>query len=512
MTPKPLAFAAALVLAFVSASSAEDAPRMGGVLKVASIGEPPTLDIPMSTATLVYEIMWHVNESLFTYDKGFNPVPLLAESHAVTDKGLRHTITLRKGVKFHNGKEMTSADVVPSLRRWGRVASIGRSLWKYVESVDAKDPYTVVISLKQPSASLIYGLSEPHAAVYPKESIDAAGEGQLKEFIGTGPYRFVEHKPDRHIKLARFKDYSARAEPPSGFGGKRTAWLDEILFLTVPDTAVRLAGVETGEYHHAMFVKQDSYDRVKALPALEPRIVKPRGWAVAVLNHKAGPMMQKKLRQAVQAALDMEPILAGGFGSRDFYRLDPGLFFPEQPWHSTASSKLYNQHDKDKARRLVKEAGYTGQPIRWVTTREYEFMYKNALVAKQQLEDVGIAVDLQVVDWATLNHRTEKPELWEVFSTGFVFSADPANHVAFRCTFQGWWCNEEKERLLGELQVEMDGKKRKAIVDRLQTVFYEEVGSVKLGDYFTLDVARRDLRGEFRTAPRLYFWNSWLAK
>ena len=78
--------------------------------------------------------MWHVNESLFTYDKGFNPVPLLAESHAVTDKGLRHTITLRKGVKFHNGKEMTSVDVVPSLRRWGRVASIGRRRWSRASS------------------------------------------------------------------------------------------------------------------------------------------------------------------------------------------------------------------------------------------------------------------------------------------------------------------------------------------------------------------------------------------
>jgi peptide/nickel transport system substrate-binding protein len=73
---------------------------------------------------------------------------------------------------------------------------------------------------------------------------------------------------------------------------------------------------------------------------------------------------------------------------------------------------------------------------------------KNALVAKQQLEEVGFAVDVQVVDWATLNSRTQKPELWEVFSTGFVFSADPANHVALRCTFQGWWCNEEKEKLL----------------------------------------------------------------
>src|SRR6187431_2419373 len=97
MTPKPLAFAVALVLALVSASSAEDAPRMGGVLKVASIGEPPTLDIPMSTATLVYEIMWHVNESLFTYDKGFNPVPLLAESHAVTTRGCATPSPFGKG-------------------------------------------------------------------------------------------------------------------------------------------------------------------------------------------------------------------------------------------------------------------------------------------------------------------------------------------------------------------------------------------------------------------------------
>jgi ABC-type transport system substrate-binding protein len=88
-----------------------------------------------------------------------------------------------------------------------------------------------------------------------------------------------------------------------------------------------------------------------------------------------------------------------------------------------------------------------------------------------------------------------------VFSTGFVFSADPANHVALRCTFQGWWCNEEKERLLGRAQVETDVKKRKAIIDRIQTVFYEDVGQVKLGDYFTLDVARRDLRGE-GSAPR----------
>ena len=112
-----------------------------------------------------------------------------------------------------------------------------------------------------------------------------------------------------------------------------------------------------------------------------------------------------------------------------------------------------------------------------------------------------------------MNHRTEKqPDAWEVFSTGFVFSADPANHVALRCTFQGWWCNEEKERLMTEMRGESDPKKRKAIIERVQAIYYEDVGTVKIADYFTLDAARRELRGPFRTAPRMYFWNSWLAK
>ena len=96
---------------------------------------------------------------------------------------------------------------------------------------------------------------------------DAAGDKPIKEYIGTGPFRFVEHKPDRHIRVARFKEYAARAEPPDGAGGKRTAWVDEILFMPVPDVAVRLAGIESGEYHFAQSIKQDQYDRAQGQPA-----------------------------------------------------------------------------------------------------------------------------------------------------------------------------------------------------------------------------------------------------
>src|SRR5439155_527781 len=215
----------------------------------------------------------------------------------------------RRGVRFHHGKEMTAADVVPSIKRWGQVATLGRILWKSVENIEAKDPYAVVLNLKQPSASLVYGLAEPAAMIYPREVVEAAGDGPIKEYIGTGPYSFVEHRPDRHIKLARFKDYAARAEPANGFGGKRTPYLDEILFIPTPDTAVRQSGTETGDFHYGMFVKQDAWERIKALPQLDPRIVKPRGWAVGVINHKSPLMKEKKIRQAVQAALDMEPIM-----------------------------------------------------------------------------------------------------------------------------------------------------------------------------------------------------------
>jgi peptide/nickel transport system substrate-binding protein len=392
------------------------------------------------------------------------------------------------------------------------VATLGRVLWNDVESIEAKDSHTVVLRLKQPSASLVYGLAEPAAMIYPRELVETAGDVPIKAFISTGPYRFVEHKPDRHIKLARFADYAARSEPPNGFVGRRVAWLDEILFIPMPDVAARLAGVEAGGFHLGQVMEPDAFERIRNLRALEPRIIRPQAWALASLNHKAGLMTNKALRQALQAALDIEPIMRAGLGHTMFYRLQPGLFFPEQPWHSVAGAHLYNQRDKEKAQRLLKEAAYARQPVRWITNNEYAFMYRTALVAKQQLEDVGFVIDLQLVDWATQSHVTQKAELWDVYSGAYPFYPDPAIHIELRCSFQGWWCNEEKERLVAQLRRESDTRRRKALVDQIQAIFYEDVGQVKLGDYFGLDMVRRELRGDLRTAPRRYYWNSWLAR
>jgi peptide/nickel transport system substrate-binding protein len=496
----------------VAPVTAQEQPKMGGVFKAAMIGEPPTLDLHTTTAVIVQHITWQMYEGLFTYDKNYTAVPLLVDSHAVTDQGRTYTFTLRRGVKFHNGKEMTSADVVASLKRWGKLATPGKAVFRNVEGVEAKGPLTVVVLLKEPSAALLMGLARPNngAVVYPKEIIDAAGEGAVKEYIGTGPYRFVEHKPDRHIKLVRFKDYVARTEAPDGFGGKRTAYLDEILFIPVGDVAVRLAGVETGDYHYAQQIQQDQYDRVKGLAGVTPSIIKPANWSTAVLNHKQGLMTDKRLRQAFQAALDMEPIMAAGFGNKAFYRIDPSLMFAEQPqWHSKAGAALYNQRDPAKARKLLAEAKYAGQPVRWITTKEYQWMYKNALVAAQQLEAAGFKIDLQVVDWATLVQRRNKPEVWDVFSTGITFNPEPAFSTGTACNWPGWWCHPDKEQWMQAVARESDHAKRKAMWDKVQALFYEDVGRVKFGDSFSLEVLRTNVHG-WQSKGELPLWNVWL--
>ncbi|MBI5629145.1 MAG: ABC transporter substrate-binding protein, partial [Candidatus Rokubacteria bacterium] len=108
-------------------------------------------------------------------------------------------------------------------------------------------------------------------------------------------------------------------------------------------------------------IKQDQYDRIKTIPGVSARVIRPSAWSTAVINHKQGLLTDKRLRQAFQAALDMEPIMAAGFGHKDFYRLDGAMMFPEQPaWHTTAGFELYNQKNQAKAQKLLREAGYAG--------------------------------------------------------------------------------------------------------------------------------------------------------
>ena len=172
------------------------------VLTIATQGEPPTLDPVGVTADLVGIITQHVFETLFTFDKEWAVIPLLAaEAPTLSDDGLVYTIPLRTDVKFHDGSVMNADDVVASLERWTNLSPRGKTVAPSIASIVAKDPATVVITLNQTYAPLLPLLSMNNGAavIVPKAQINE--DGSLKEMIGTGPYSFLEHKPDQYIRL-----------------------------------------------------------------------------------------------------------------------------------------------------------------------------------------------------------------------------------------------------------------------------------------------------------------------
>src|SRR5262249_15374690 len=388
-----LLLAAGLVAATGLEAQAQT-PKKGGVLKVAVLGDPPTLDAHWTTANFVEIITQHIYESLYTLDQNYQPIPVLAEGlPAVSADGLTYTIKLRQGIRFHNGKEMTSEDVVASLKRWGGYAAQAKALWTSVEGVRAVDKSTVEIKLKEKSGIVLIALANANnfGAIYPKEIAEKyPTPNKVTEYIGTGPYKFVEWKPDSHIRMVRYDDYKPRPEPANGWGGRKTAYLDEIRWIPMPDVATRVAALESGEVDFADDLQADAYGRIKENAKLKPLVVRPYGWAIGVFNKKEGLMTNQKLRQAIQAAIDVEPVMKGAVGNPLFARLDSALSFQEQTaWHSTPGAPFYNKHDKAKAKQLLQEAGYKGEPVRFLTTKEYAWMYNYALVTKQQLEELG---------------------------------------------------------------------------------------------------------------------------
>lgn len=485
------------------------APVEGGTLKVIIDAEPPTIDMHISTTTLVYNVGWHIFEQLYTLDEHFDVVPMLAaDLPEISEDKLTYTIKLRQGVYFHNGKEMTSADVVASLNRWGEYSSNGKALFADVASVEADGPYRVKLTLTRPIGTVLVYLAIPNggAAIYPEEIAAEAGGESIQEFIGTGPFEFVEWQPNQFIKLKKYEGYQPVDFPATGFGGAKKAYVDELYFYFVSDAAVRIAGVEAGDYHFADFVPVDEYDRLKDISGLVAKASQPRGWFAVVFNKKEGPMSNKLIRQAFLTALDMEPIMQAGYGHPDFWRLDPSIMFKEQIWWSNAGGENYNQKNPDKAKALLEQAGYDGEPIRWMTgPLEYNF----SLAAKNQLEKVGFNIELERMEWATLTERRSNPELWDAFSTGFTFRADPTMMVFLRPTFAGWWENETVQDLLAEMAVEINFDRRYALWEQIQEIFYDDVPVVKIGDYSNLRLMRDNVKN-FANMNEIFFWNVWL--
>lgn len=479
-------------------------------LNLAMIGEPPSLDPMASTADLVTTIMQHVYEPLYTFDANSKIIPMLAESlPKVSADGKRYSITLRKGVQLHNGRELNAEDVLASLKRWMEMSPRGNSVSKEVADLSVNGSHGIEITLKGPYAPLLSLMAMPSgmAAIMAKESIAKP----LKEFVGTGPYKFKERRPDQYVLLTRFDQYAARTEAPSGYGGKKTAIADELRFLPVPNANTRVEGSLAGQYHFADLLPTEALGRLeksggKTVPILTPSF----GFPYLVFNTKDGVMASQVVRKAVQTSFGQGEMLAAGFGDTRFFTVEPNHFPKGTPFYSAAGAALYNERDANKAKGQAVTAGYKGETLRILTSRQFDFHYNMALIMAEQLKRAGFKVELNVVDWATLIQRRNDPKLWDIYITHSGLFPEPMmSPPQLGEGAPGWWSTPAKQSALAALNQETNPAKRGALWGAVQQVIYDEVPYINVGKFSSLSAISPALQGYIpSTWP--FFWNAGL--
>lgn len=497
----------------VTATPAPSA-KQGGTVKVAMADLRP-LDPHEAISVDQWKITMHLFEGLFGLDEQGRPAPMLASGYELSDEGKTLTLTLREGVKFHNGDILEAADVVASLNRIAVRSSWVAGTWPdVIDNVAALDDRTVQLTLKKPFAPLLTWLAEDYSSILPAEIAEAAMDRSLEvdEVVGTGPYRLVEVVPDHQAVLERFDEYVPDVTSPSGHVGEKVAYIDRLEYVVIPEAATRVAALEAGDVQVADNIPSLEAQRIQAAPGL--KTVVGEGLVLAVnLNIHNPPLDDPKIREALTYALDQEEImLTVAEGESSTIRLDPSWFEEGSIYHSTAGQEYYRRYDPDKAKQLLEEAGYQGEELIFLTSMDKPQYHRGALAATEQFEKVGLNVDLQNMDWAGVREAREDPAKWHLFPHAASFFVDPASLEIVLVCDSGWYanyCDPAVDDLFAQMNAEFDLEKRAQLWDQVERLNWENAWYLIYGHTMRIRGHTDSLQG-FRGGKMIVLWNVWL--
>jgi len=506
-------------LATVAHAAQFKCPHVGGNFVFGQEANINSLDQMTSATISTRNIAMNIFETLVTRDENNKAIPQIAAAINESPDHLTYTFPLRTGIHFQNGKLMTSADVAASFDRYAKVG-LERSMLANVDHWDTPDANTFVIHMKKAQPTFIRLLSSFSVpiVIIPAEDRDVPAQ-QLKP-IGTGPYELAQSVPGSYVRLKRFDGYSpdTRYENRTGFGGYKQACFDTVTFRIVTEPGARVAGLQTGELQGVEDIP------TKSVAALEKNknvtiLPLPNWWIqIATPNTGTPPTDNLDFRKAVQAALDMTPIMQAATDGN--FRLNVGFQYPNQPDYTDAGKDTYNLHDPVLAKKYLKESGYKGEPVVLLTDQDYTPMYNSALVMQQQLKAVGINAQLKVVDWPTSVQISQKQDKgWNFFFTGYgtqpalgplavmQFFAQPtpvyrppAGHP-----------DPEVLKLWNAMNTEPTAAERQQAFADMQKYILDQVYAIPFGSLTKIQAVRSDVKGfvPFRI-PRMS--NVWFEK
>ncbi|WP_341963944.1 ABC transporter substrate-binding protein [Pseudomonas sp. RC10] len=429
-------------------------------------------------------VMLHLTEGLVAFREDATVGPLLAERVQVSEDGLRYTFHLRQGVKFQNGATLTAADVVWTWRRyldpktqWRCLGAFDGHTGAKVVDISAPDPLTVTFTLDQPNGLFLASTALPECGASGILHPDSVVDGVWKAPIGTGPFKLGEWKPAQSIELVRFNDYTPRSEAgPDGYTGNKTARLDRIKLMVIPDPAAAKAALLSRNVDMLIDVTPIDADELAQVKGV--KIASSGTMSVsALLFQTRDPLLKDvRLRQAIAYSLDTSQIVAALTENRS--RANPSMVALGSKYHQAAEDQGYG-YDPVKARRLLAEAGYKGQPIKLLVNKRYPSIFDMGVFVQAMARESGINLELETLEWGTQLERYQSGN-YQIMAFPYSERLDPA--LSFDSVSgnkdkepRKVWDNPQALQLLAEVTREADPDKRQALFDQLHALMIKDV-------------------------------------
>ena len=516
-----------MALALVAGSTFTSAPAwaQNNVLRIVPHSNLAVLDPIWTTAYMSRNHGYMIYDTLFGTDENGKVKPQMVESWTVTPDNRLWTFKLRKGLEWHDGKPVTSEDIVASLNRWGKRDAMGSALFQFVSRMDTPAPDTFRIFLGEACGFVLEALGKPGSSVpfmMPKRIAETDPFKQIEEHIGSGPYMFKrdEFKPGDKAVYTKFTKYVPRNEPPSGTAGGKNVYVDRVEWnLALRDTQAQLSALQKGEVDIVEALGFDHYETAKGDPNIQlPKYATFGLQYMARFNHLHKPFDNPKVRAAAMAAFAQEPFLRASVGVKELYKTCPSMFICGTPYGSTAGSDIQSKSNMKKAQDLLKASGYDGTPIVIMKPTDLASIQKLPDVAAQLLRQAGFKVDLQAMDWQTLVGRRAKKDApdkggWHMFLTAWqtfdVWSpiANPAIDTrGEKSTWFGWATDDKLVDLRNQFMRATDEGAKKKLADAIHARAFEVGTHAPLGEYMQPMAARKNITGFFVTNSNIY-WN-----
>jgi peptide/nickel transport system substrate-binding protein len=506
------ALATALLAGVAGASLAQPAEKP--LRLVINVGLQ-VLDPIVGTSFVTRNFAYMVFDTLVAMDSKGEIRPQMLEGWTVSDDGLTYAFTLRPGLEWHDGQPVTAEDCVASIRRWGGRDSTGRRLLAATQDLRADGERRFVLQLARPFGGVLDALAKPSVHVPFMMPARIAGTTPpteaVKEIMGSGPFIFLKDEwvPGEKTAFRRNPRYRPRDEPADGLAGGKVVRVERAEFINIADPATRAAALQNGEVDYLEYAPLDF------LPVLSRdrnlTVAKPGGIAQIMggvaLNHAQPPFNNIKVRQALQMALDQnETVAVHGLPRGMFLPICQSMVLCGTRYATEAGSEGIREPSLERARQMLRESGYNNERVVLLHPADSALINPMAMVVADRMKRMGLNVDQQTLDWATVAQRWLSREPadkggWSavpVIYTGFDMS-DPLSNlgIGYNCTGSAPWlyCEEALTPLLRQFEAEPDLARRKQIVAEINRRALANVNFPLTGQFSSPAVWRSSLQG-----------------